>query len=105
MLEFARSSSRWLSLRVHASVRTRSSRRSARARCIARDTRLDRIVAVKMLPEQFAADPQFRERFEREARLVASLNHAHICTLHDVGRHGEVDFLVMEHRWSTGPRC
>ncbi len=62
-----------------------------------RDTRLDRTVAIKVLSEQLASDPQFRERFEREARSVGSLNHPHICTLHDVGRHEDVDFLVMEY--------
>ncbi|MSO56257.1 MAG: hypothetical protein EXQ55_04950 [Acidobacteria bacterium] len=51
----------------------------------ARDTRLDRTVAIKVLPAQFAADPQFRERFDREARAVATLNHPHICVLHDIG--------------------
>jgi serine/threonine protein kinase len=62
----------------------------------ARDTRLNRIVAVKVLPPAVANDPAARERFEREARAVAALNHPHICTLHDVGRHEEIDFLVME---------
>ena len=62
----------------------------------ARDTRLDRTVAIKILPEALAADPQFRERFDREARAVSSLNHPHICTLHDVGRQDGADFLVME---------
>ena len=69
----------------------------------ARDTRLDRTVAIKVLPDEFAADPQARERFEREARAVAALNHPHICTLHDIGRHepaglagGAFDFLVLE---------
>jgi len=51
----------------------------------ARDTRLDRTVAIKVLPSQLATDPQFRERFDREARTIASLNHPHICTLYDVG--------------------
>ena len=51
----------------------------------ARDTRLDRTVAIKVLLEQFAADPDRRERFEREARAVAALNHPHICDLYDVG--------------------
>ena len=51
----------------------------------ARDTRLDRTVALKVLPEQFAADPARQQRFEREARAVAALNHPHICNLHDVG--------------------
>ena len=63
----------------------------------ARDTRLDRIVAIKVLPAALAADPQFRERFDREARAVAALNHPHICTLHDIGRQDGVDFLVMEY--------
>ncbi|MBI3401802.1 MAG: protein kinase [Acidobacteria bacterium] len=62
----------------------------------ARDTRLDRIVAIKVLPAQFAADPQLRERFDREARAISSLNHPHICALFDVGRQDDVDFLVME---------
>ena len=63
----------------------------------ARDTRLDRSVAVKVLPEHLSADPDLRARFEREARAVSSLSHPHICTLHDVGRQDGVDYLVMEH--------
>ena len=63
----------------------------------AKDTRLDRTVAIKVLPEHLAGDPDLRERFEREARTVSSLNHPHICTLHDIGRESDVDFLVMEH--------
>jgi len=63
----------------------------------ARDTRLDRIVAVKVLPPHFAEQPEMRERFEREARAVSSLNHPHICTLHDVGRQDGIDYLVMEY--------
>ncbi len=62
----------------------------------ARDTRLDRTVALKVLPAQVASDPQFRERFEREARVVSSLDHPHICALYDVGRERGVDFLVMQ---------
>src|SRR5262245_58453977 len=62
----------------------------------ARDTRLDRFVALKVLPPELGADPQFRERFEREARAVAALNHPHICTIHDVGRQDSTDFLVLE---------
>ena len=63
----------------------------------ARDTRLDRTVAIKVLPPQVAGDAEFRERFEREARAVSQLNHPHICTLHDVGREDATDFLVLEY--------
>src|ERR1700693_2046698 len=63
----------------------------------ARDSRLDRTVAIKVLPEHLSQKPQLRERFEREARAVSSLNHPHICTLHDVGKQGDVDYLVMEY--------
>src|SRR6478736_556432 len=63
----------------------------------ARDTRLDRTVAVKVLPSQFAADPQLRERFDREARAISSLQHPHICALFDVGHQDGVDFLVLEY--------
>ena len=62
----------------------------------ARDTRLDRSVAVKVLPEHLSLNPEVRARFEREARAVSSLNHPHICTLHDVGHQDGVDYLVME---------
>ena len=63
----------------------------------ARDTRLDRTVAIKVLPEYVASDPELKQRFEGEARTISSLNHPHICTLHDVGSQDGVDFLVMEH--------
>ena len=63
----------------------------------ARDTRLDRSVAIKVLAGALAADPQFRERFDREARVISSLSHAHICALFDVGHEQGVDFLVMEY--------
>jgi eukaryotic-like serine/threonine-protein kinase len=63
----------------------------------ARDTRLDRDVAVKVLPAHLANDAQLKQRFEREARTVSSLNHPHICTLYDIGREGDTDFLVMEY--------
>src|SRR5262245_9561796 len=63
----------------------------------AKDTRLDRIVAVKVLPSHVSGDPALRERFEREARAVASLNHPHICTLHDVGHQDGTDYLVLEY--------
>lgn len=62
----------------------------------ARDTRLARTVAIKVLPSHAAADQSSRDRFEREARAVAALTHPHICTLHDVGSHDGIDFLVME---------
>ena len=63
----------------------------------ARDGRLDRDVAIKVLASTLAADPRFTERFEREARVVASLNHPHICTLYDIGEHEGAAFLVMEY--------
>jgi eukaryotic-like serine/threonine-protein kinase len=63
----------------------------------ARDTRLDRNVAIKVLPEQFSADTKFRERFEREARAISSLNHPNICILYDVGRQDGIDYLVLEY--------
>ena len=63
----------------------------------ATDTLLDRTVAIKVLPEHLADDPQRRERFEREARAVSSLNHPHICTLHDVGEQDGIHYLVMEY--------
>ena len=63
----------------------------------ARDTRLDRIVAIKVLPTHLADRAELRERFEREAKTIASLNHPHICTLYDIGHQDDVDFLVMEY--------
>jgi eukaryotic-like serine/threonine-protein kinase len=63
----------------------------------ARDPRLGRTVAIKVLTSDLSADPILRERFEREARIVALLNHPHICTLFDVGREGGTVFLVMEY--------
>ena len=63
----------------------------------ARDTRLDRTVAVKVLPPHLSNQLDVRERFEREARTISSLNHPHICTLYDVGRQDETEFLVMEY--------
>src|SRR5712691_2594134 len=63
----------------------------------ARDTRLDRLVAIKVLPAHLADEPERRERFEREARTIASLNHPHICVLYDIGHQDGIDFLVMEY--------
>ncbi len=62
----------------------------------AKDTRLGRDVAVKILPAHLSDNPEVRERFEREARAISSLNHPHICTLFDVGREGDADYFVME---------
>jgi serine/threonine protein kinase len=63
----------------------------------ARDTRLDRTVAIKVLPSHLSDNPELKQRFEREAKAISSLNHPNICTLHDVGSQDGVDFLVMEH--------
>src|SRR5579864_5624503 len=62
----------------------------------ARDTRLDRTVAIKILPVHLSSNPEAKQRFEREARAISSLNHPNICTLHDVGHQDGVDYLVME---------
>ena len=62
----------------------------------ARDTRLGREVAVKILPSHLSESSEARGRFEREARVISGLNHPHICVLHDVGRENGVDYLVME---------
>jgi Tol biopolymer transport system component len=63
----------------------------------ARDTRLDRTVAIKVLPTHLADRADLPERFEREAKTIASLNHPHICVLHDIGQQDDVDYLVMEY--------
>src|SRR6266496_778829 len=60
------------------------------------DTRLDRIVAIKILPEHLSQSPEAKQRFDREARAISSLNHPNICTLHDVGHQNGTDYLVME---------
>src|ERR1700685_817173 len=78
----------------------------------ARDTRLGRDVAVKVLPDHLSTDPDLKQRMEREAKAISSLNHPHICTLHDIGSQDGVDFLVMEYlegetlaeRLQRGPR-
>ncbi len=77
----------------------------------ARDSRLDRTVAIKVLPDHVSCDPDRRARFEREAKSIAGLTHPNICTLHDVGEHAGSMFLVMElldgetlaHRLEKGP--
>jgi len=63
----------------------------------ARDTRLERTVAIKTLSHGSASDPDLLRRFEREARLISALSHPHICTLFDVGHEGEINYLVMEY--------
>ena len=63
----------------------------------ARDTRLERTVAVKILPSQFSSDPTHKQRFEREAKTISHLNHPHICVLHDIGHQDGIDYLVMEY--------
>src|SRR5882762_4785933 len=77
----------------------------------AHDTRLERDVAVKVLPTNLCSDPCLRQRLEREAKAVSKLAHPHICTLHDIGQQDGVDFVVMElvdgetleHRLIKGP--
>jgi Tol biopolymer transport system component/tRNA A-37 threonylcarbamoyl transferase component Bud32 len=63
----------------------------------ARDPRLERTVAIKVLPKHLSASPEVRQRFEREAKTVSQLSHPHICALYDVGREGETEYLVMEY--------
>src|ERR1700747_747316 len=63
----------------------------------ARDTRLERTVAIKVLPERLASSPEVRQRFEREARTISALSHPHICALYDVGNQDGVEYLVMEY--------
>ena len=76
----------------------------------ARDTRLDRNVALKVLAPELASDPDFRARFAHEAKAISALNHPHICGLFDIGREQDIDYLVLEllEGWITladvGPR-
>src|SRR5215472_4304318 len=63
----------------------------------ARDTRLDRTVAVKILPSHLSENTEAKERFDREARTISSVNHPNICTLYDVGHQDGIDYLVMEY--------
>ncbi|MBI4659222.1 MAG: protein kinase, partial [Verrucomicrobia bacterium] len=77
----------------------------------ARDTRLERTVAIKILPSELSSNSTLKQRFEREAKTISNLSHPHICTLHDVGHEDGVDYLVMEYlegqtlaeRLSKGP--
>ena len=77
----------------------------------ARDTRLDRYVAIKILPGNLSSDASLKQRLDREAKAISRLSHPHICTLHDIGHQDGVDFLVMEYlegetlerRLTTGP--
>ena len=77
----------------------------------ARDTRLNRTVAIKVLFERHSSNPESHKRFEREAKAISSLSHPHICPLYDVGHQNGIDFLVMEylegetlaHRLKRGP--
>ena len=62
----------------------------------ARDTRLEREVAIKILPASLASDPNLRQRLEREAKAVSKLSHPNICTLYDIGAQDGIDFLVLE---------
>jgi Tol biopolymer transport system component len=63
----------------------------------ANDTRLERTVAIKVLPQHLSSSPEVRQRFEREAKTISQLSHPHICALYDVGQEGEMEYLVMEY--------
>ena len=63
----------------------------------AKDTRLDRIVAIKVLPTHLFSDPDLKQRLEREAKAISALQHPNICTLYDIGTQGDAEFLVMEY--------
>src|SRR5689334_1262184 len=64
---------------------------------LARDTRLDRTVAIKVLPSHLSSDPELKQRLEREAKAISALQHANICTLYDIGTQDGTEFLVMEY--------
>jgi serine/threonine protein kinase len=63
----------------------------------ARDTRLERTVAIKVLPSHLSSNAEFHQRLEREAKTISQLSHPHICVLYDVGQEGETEYLVMEY--------
>src|SRR6266849_4580587 len=63
----------------------------------ARDMRLERTVAIKVLPEHLSSSPDVRQRFEREAKTISALSHPHVCALYDVGNQDGVEYLVMEY--------
>src|SRR5207249_1246623 len=63
----------------------------------AKDTRLGRTIAIKILPSELGQRPDLQQRFEQEARSISRLSHPHICTLHDIGHHSGIDFLVLEY--------
>jgi len=67
----------------------------------AKDIRLDRTVAIKVLPSHLSSNPELKQRMERKAKAISALQHANICTLHDIGSQDGTDFLVME----GGCRC
>jgi eukaryotic-like serine/threonine-protein kinase len=62
----------------------------------AKDKRLDRTVAIKVMPSQLSGKAELKQRFDREARAISNLSHPHICTLHDIGHHDGIDYVVME---------